>query len=85
MQRSAVHDVLRGAGRPLDDATRTDMEARLGADFSDVRVHDDGAARASAAAVGARAYTSGSHTGDALRARNPHALRFGDVLSPEGP
>jgi hypothetical protein len=61
VQRSAVHDVLRGAGRPLDDATRTDMEARLGADFSDVRVHDDGAARASAAAVGARAYTSGSH------------------------
>nr|WP_246203621.1 DUF4157 domain-containing protein [Streptomyces tailanensis] len=61
VQRSAVHDVLRGGGRPLDDATRTDMEARLGADFSDVRVHDDGAARASAAAVGARAYTSGSH------------------------
>ena len=37
------------------------MEARLGADFSDVRVHTDGAARASAAEVGARAYTSGSH------------------------
>lgn len=61
VRRSAVHDVLRGGGRPLDDAIRTDMEARLGADFSDVRVHDDGAARASAAAVGARAYTSGSH------------------------
>ncbi|MGP3683460.1 eCIS core domain-containing protein [Streptomyces sp. IBSNAI002] len=61
VQRSAVHDVLRSGGRPLDDTTRTDMEARLGADFSDVRVHDDAAARASAAAVGARAYTSGSH------------------------
>ncbi|MEU7604201.1 DUF4157 domain-containing protein [Streptomyces sp. NPDC041003] len=61
VQRSAVHDVLRTPGRPLDDATRTDMEARLGADFSDVRIHSDSAAKASAAEVGARAYTSGSH------------------------
>ncbi len=37
------------------------MENRLGADFSDVRIHDDTAARASAAEVGARAYTSGNH------------------------
>ncbi len=37
------------------------MENRLGADFSDVRIHDDSAAKASAAEVGARAYTSGSH------------------------
>ncbi|WP_455681777.1 eCIS core domain-containing protein [Streptomyces violascens] len=61
VQRSAVHDVLRSGGRPLDDATRTDMESRLGADFSDVRIHSDSAAKASAAEVGARAYTSGSH------------------------
>ncbi|MFD3409652.1 DUF4157 domain-containing protein [Streptomyces cyaneofuscatus] len=61
VRRSAVHDVLRTPGRPLDDANRGDMEARLGADFSDVRIHNDSAARASAAEVGARAYTSGSH------------------------
>ncbi|WP_316528452.1 eCIS core domain-containing protein [Kitasatospora brasiliensis] len=61
VQRSAVHEVLRTAGRPLDRATRSDMEARLGADFSDVRVHDDSAAKASAARIGARAYTSGNH------------------------
>ncbi|MET8546947.1 DUF4157 domain-containing protein, partial [Kitasatospora sp. NPDC004799] len=61
VQRSTVQDVLRTPGRPLDDGTRTDMETRLGADFSDVRIHDDPAARASAAEVGARAYTSGSH------------------------
>ncbi|WP_443041626.1 eCIS core domain-containing protein [Streptomyces sp. B21-083] len=61
VQRSAVHDVLRSGGSPLDDATRTDMESRLGADFSDVRIHNDSAAKASAAEVGARAYTSGSH------------------------
>ncbi|MEV6726629.1 DUF4157 domain-containing protein [Streptomyces xanthochromogenes] len=61
VQRSAVRDVLRMPGRPLDDATRTDMEGRLGADFSDVRIHNDSAAKASAAEVGARAFTSGSH------------------------
>jgi Domain of unknown function (DUF4157)/HNH/ENDO VII superfamily nuclease with conserved GHE residues len=37
------------------------MEARLGADFSGVRIHSDSAARSSAAALGARAYTSGEH------------------------
>ncbi|WP_336049864.1 eCIS core domain-containing protein [Streptomyces sp. CA2R101] len=61
VQRSAVHDVLRTPGRPLDGTTRADMEARLGADFSDVRIHSDAAAKASAAEVGARAYTSGHH------------------------
>jgi hypothetical protein len=61
VQRSAVHDVLRTPGRPLDDDTRTDMEARLGADFTGVRIHDDQDARTSAADVGARAYTSGDH------------------------
>ncbi|MFD0392304.1 DUF4157 domain-containing protein [Streptomyces nogalater] len=60
VQRSTVHEVLRSAGRPLDDSVRSDMEARLGADFSDVRIHTGGAARASAAEV-ARAYTSGNH------------------------
>ncbi|WP_232108126.1 eCIS core domain-containing protein [Streptomyces gossypiisoli] len=61
VQRSAVHDVLRRSGRPLDDTLRGEMEARLGADFSDVRIHNDHAARASAKDIGARAYTSGSH------------------------
>ncbi|MFB8405267.1 DUF4157 domain-containing protein [Streptomyces sp. NPDC055912] len=37
------------------------MEARLGADFSDVRIHDDQAARDSAAEIGAHAYTSGNN------------------------
>ncbi|SEE00961.1 DUF4157 domain-containing protein [Streptomyces sp. TLI_105] len=61
VQRSSVPDVLRSAGRPLEDSVRADMESRLGADFSDVRVHTDAAAKASAAEMGARAYTSGSH------------------------
>jgi hypothetical protein len=61
VQRSAVHDVLRSSGQPLDGATRADMESRLGADFSDVRIHRDTVAQRSAADLGARAYTSGNH------------------------
>ncbi|MFH9930294.1 DUF4157 domain-containing protein [Streptomyces sp. NPDC017252] len=61
MQRSAVPGVLSGSGRPLDTTTRTDMEGRLGADFSDVRLHTGAEARRSAAEIGARAYTSGNH------------------------
>jgi hypothetical protein len=61
VQRSTVFGVLRSAGRPLDEAIRSEMEARLGADFSTVRVHADTAAQQSAAQVGARAYTSGEH------------------------
>lgn len=55
-----VHDVLGGAGRPLDAATRTFMEPRFGHDFGNVRVHDDASAAASARAVNAVAYTHGS-------------------------
>ncbi|MFE5402596.1 DUF4157 domain-containing protein [Streptomyces sp. NPDC056580] len=61
VQRSSVHGVLRSAGRPLTGPVRNEMESRLGADFSDVRLHTGATARASAAEVGARAYTSGSH------------------------
>ncbi|MFF3941426.1 eCIS core domain-containing protein [Streptomyces phaeofaciens] len=61
VQRSSVHQVLKGAGQPLDAGTRADMEARLGADFSDVRLHTGSVAQRSAAEIGARAYTSGSH------------------------
>jgi hypothetical protein len=60
--RSPVHDVIgSGGGRPLDADVRTDMEARLGHDFSDVRVHDDASASASAKAVNAHAYTVGNN------------------------
>ncbi len=58
-ERSPVHDVVSSPGRPLESDVRTDMEARLGHDFGDVRVHDDAAAHASAAAVNAHAYTVG--------------------------
>ncbi|WP_234360029.1 DUF4157 domain-containing protein [Streptomyces sp. DSM 15324] len=57
VQRSTVPEVLRSAGKPLDCAVRADLEARLGADFSDVRTHDDGAAQRSVVEIGAHART----------------------------
>ena len=59
--RSPVHDVVNSGGQPLDRDTRTDMEARLGHDFGDVRVHTDGAAHESAKSVNAHAYTVGTN------------------------
>lgn len=60
-ERSPVHDVVAGGGRPLDPDVRHDMEGRIGADFGDVRVHDDGPAHESARSVNAHAYTVGSN------------------------
>ncbi|MER5431799.1 DUF4157 domain-containing protein [Streptomyces sp. NPDC002588] len=61
VQRSAVHRVLRSSGRPLDDGIRSEMESRLGSDFSGVRLHTDSTAHTAARSVQADAFTSGSH------------------------
>jgi len=60
-ERSPVHDVVSSPGESLDHEVRSDMEGRLGTDFSDVRVHRDSAAHESAQSVQAKAYTVGSH------------------------
>lgn len=60
-ERSPVHDVVSSGGAPLDEGVRTDMEARMGQDFSDVKVHTGDAADASARSVSAHAYTVGSN------------------------
>jgi hypothetical protein len=60
-ERSPVHDVISGGGSPLDGGVRADMEARMGHDFSDVRVHTGDTADSSARSVSAHAYTVGSN------------------------
>jgi hypothetical protein len=55
-----VSQALTAPGQPLDTATRSFMEAGFGHDFSQVRIHDDATAAASAQAVNAQAYTVGS-------------------------
>src|SRR5438445_9541747 len=59
-ETSPVKDVVGSGGAPLDKDTRGLMESRLGADFSDVRVHTDAKASESAQSVQAHAYTVGS-------------------------
>ncbi|MBE9180040.1 DUF4157 domain-containing protein [Oculatella sp. LEGE 06141] len=56
-----VHDVLNSPGQPLETSSRQFMESRFGQDFSNVRVHTDTKAAASANAVKALAYTVGHH------------------------
>src|SRR3954463_82814 len=55
----SVREVVAGGGRPPDASTRGSMEAAFGHDFTGVRVHADARAAASAADIGARAYTVG--------------------------
>ncbi|WP_256338476.1 DUF4157 domain-containing protein [Streptomyces sp. KS_5] len=50
-----------GAGRQLGGRTRAFMERSFGRDFTDVRIHTDSEAAASATELSAQAYTIGSH------------------------
>jgi pyrrolidone-carboxylate peptidase len=56
-----VHEVLRSPGRPLDSATRGEMQSKFAYDLSQVRVHTDQQAADSARAVDALAYTVGNN------------------------
>ena len=82
-ERSPVLDVVSGGGRPLEPGVRSDMQSRLGHDFGDVRVHDDGAAHDSAAAVQARAYTVGSDIVFQRDAYDPDSLSGRTTLAHE--
>jgi hypothetical protein len=60
-ETSPVKEVVgSGGGSPLDRDTRGFMESRLGADFSNVRIHTDSKASESAKSVQAHAYTVGN-------------------------
>ena len=57
----SVNRVVRSRGRPLDPATKTYLESRLGHWLGNVRIHTDAKAAASARAIDAAAYTVGEH------------------------
>jgi hypothetical protein len=61
-ESSPVHEVVSsGGGVPLEGSTRSDMESRMGHDFTDVRIHTGPKADESARAINAQAYTIGSN------------------------
>ncbi|HEU4422800.1 MAG TPA: DUF4157 domain-containing protein [Pilimelia sp.] len=83
-ERSPVHDVVNsGGGSPLDADTRADMEARLGQDFGDVRVHTGGPAHESARSVHAQAYTVGTNVVFQQGAYDPSSAQGRHMLAHE--
>jgi hypothetical protein len=78
-----VRDVLSSSGQPIAPSVRAFMEPRFGHDFSRVRVHADRGAAASAAALGAEAYTVGSHIVFGGGARSPHVAEGRHLLAHE--
>jgi Domain of unknown function (DUF4157)/Bacterial EndoU nuclease len=52
-------DSSKGSGQSLDDATKREMETKMGADFSGVKIHTDSAANAMAEQINAKAFTYG--------------------------
>lgn len=80
---SIVRGVLSSGGQPLDAETRDDMEARLGHNFGDVRIHADGRADESARAVCARAYTVGQQIAFAAGQFDPRSRHGRQLLAHE--
>ncbi|MBK7823651.1 MAG: DUF4157 domain-containing protein [Nannocystis sp.] len=73
-----VSEVLDSPGSPLDAGVRAFMEARMGHDFSAVRVHSDARAAESTNALGAHAYTAGKNMYSARVCTRREAPRGGD-------
>lgn len=78
-----VHDVLSSSGQPLDAATRSFFEPRLGADLRPVRVHSDRDAGLSALAINALAYASGLNIVFAPQHYNPDTVEGKKLLAHE--
>lgn len=60
------------AGHSLPASTQAFFEPRFGADFSDVRIHNDPPAHEAARSIGARAFTHGNRIAFASGAYAPH-------------
>ena len=78
-----TNEVLAAPGQPLAAATRRFMEPRFGHDFGDLRVHTDAKAAESAEALGALAYTYGSHIVFAPGRYQPHTAAGRSLLAHE--
>ena len=78
-----VQEVISSPGQPLDSESRDFFEARLGHNFSQVRVHTDAKAARSARALYARAYTTGHNVVFGARQYVPHSMEGRRLLAHE--
>lgn len=78
-----VQEVPRSPGRPLNIATRAFFEPRFGHDFSNVQVHTDAMANATARAFNARAYTVGDAIVFGSNQYKPHSPKGLRLLAHE--
>lgn len=78
-----VHEVLSSGGRSMDTGSRRFMESRFDRDFSQVRLHTDGKAAASANALDAHAYTLGQHIVFAAGRYQPGSMEGAQLLAHE--
>jgi len=74
---------LQGGGQPLSGTVRSFFEPRLGADFSNVRVHNDTAAANAAHSINARAFTVGHNVVFGAGEYSPDALGGRKLLAHE--
>lgn len=79
----SVDETLAAPGSALEPGLRQDMEERLGHDFSQVRVHADARADASAREVQANAYTAGRHIAFAAGRYAPQTAEGRGLLAHE--
>jgi outer membrane protein OmpA-like peptidoglycan-associated protein len=82
---AAMSDLLGrlGEGRPIPAATQKELEQAFGADFSDVRIHDDEDARAQADALSADAFTHGNDIALGAEAPSPDSSPGKKLLAHE--
>lgn len=80
---AAVDQTLARPGQALPASQRSGLELSFGQDFSAVRVHTDAASAASAAAIGAAAYTAGQHIVFGTGQYAPHSRAGQHLLAHE--
>lgn len=80
---SSSIQLLQGGGRPLPRSERSFFEPRFGADFSNVRVHNNTRAARSARSVNARAFTLGHNVVFGPGEYSPNALEGRKLLAHE--
>ncbi|WP_261569926.1 eCIS core domain-containing protein [Frankia gtarii] len=79
----AAIEARRGAGAPLPEPVRAEMEGHLGADLSAVRIHTDGQAATLNRAVQAEAFTTGTDVFFAPGRYNPSSSTGRGLLAHE--